>query len=166
MKLSLGKILAIVAAVLGLVSVFMIFAPYATAGEGDFKVNYTGLNVIFGTDVEVAGVKGKLFAFSIVNLLPLIFAVVGVVCAILALLGKGGKVVPIVAAVAFLVAGILYFCAVQGVTFGDAYKDAPKEKIKAMKKMLDLGAGAIVGGIFSILAAIASGVSLVFAKKD
>ncbi len=166
MKLNLSKILAVAAAVLGLIAILMMFAPMAVSESVVGKTEYTGLNTIFGAKYksEVLGqtIETEVFKFSFVNFLPLILALVGLVCSVMAILGKGGKVVSVVGAVAYLAAGIIFFCAVQGVVFAG---EPSKEMVKELKKALDLGAGAIVAGIFSVISAIASAAGCLLAKK-
>ena len=170
MKKNLGKILSGVAILLGVVAIIMLVAP-GLAPKSDYKdlgaESYSMANITFGKTFAL----GTGFGFSFLNLLTYILIVAGIVCTVVALLGKGGKIVPIVAAVLFVVAGVLYFCAQQMYTIklpdgisGDAAdkaKDAAKEQLN---EVYTLGAGAIVGGIIAILAGCAAIVP-VFLKK-
>lgn len=161
-KFGLGKILACVAAVLGLVAFFMMFAP--AAGIKDTDTAYTGANLAFGCKEFVGvGSLGKdveVFKFSFMNFLTYLLVIVGIVFAVLAFLGKLGKISAIVAAVCFLVAGIFFFCAVP--FCAPATDNA--ELAKKAKEGLSLGAGAIVGGIFAIISALASCATLFVGK--
>ena len=173
MKKNLGKIIAGVAIVLGLIAVLMIFAKaivpnsdYAKLlGDKAKDANIAGSAIAFGKKEEVLGKTVTTYmasAYILAFLLPLI----GVALAVVALLGKGGKIVPIVAAVCFLVGGIIYFLPLQTIT---PNKDAligveVADWREGLQKNFTLGAGAIVGGLFSILAACASCATL-FVKK-
>jgi hypothetical protein len=166
-KKYLDKIVAIAAIVLAIVSLCMIFAPAAT--NSDLDLSYTGANLTFGYTYETTllgtKISTKVFDFS-ANIVTLILLVVGIVALVLALLGKFTKVTPIVAAVALLVAGIFFFLMIQfcSPNTSSLSGDAKTEAIKNAKEALTLGAGAIVGGIFAILSALASA-SLLFIKK-
>ena len=170
MKKYLGKIITGVAILLGVVAIIMLVAP-GLAPKSEFKglggESYSMANITFGKEISA----GSGFAFSFPNLLTYILILAGIVCAVVALLGKGGKIVPIIATVAFVAAGVLYFCAQQmymiklpdGIP--DAVADATKDKTKEMiNEMYTLGAGAIVGGVLSIVAGAAALVPI-FLKK-
>ncbi len=161
--LTLGNILVCGAAVLGLVSLFMMFAPAIsyTAEVGAFKgtQTFTGAQITFGYTEKSEVILGQtleaqIFKFSFGNFLPYLLAVVGVVFAVLSIFFKCKYIAP-AAAVCFLVAGVLFFCAVPFTV--PAAKDATM-------KGYTLAAGAIVSGIFSIISA-ALCVVPVFIKK-
>lgn len=162
MKKNLGKILSCVAAVLALVSIFMILAPAATMkGLLGKTENLSGVDLTFGYEekgVKVLGISA--------NIVTYILLLAGIACAVLALLGKGGKISRIVSAICFLIAGVFFFCSIE---FASYYPEmdsgALKDKaVETFKETLSLGAGSIVGGILSILAAAAVAVPL-FIKK-
>lgn len=170
MKKHLGKIVAGVAILLGLVAVLLIFAPAIAPKKelaelaGDDSA-LAGSSVAFGNKNDNTAFSAYVLAFA----LPL----VGVILAIIALLGKGGKVVPIIAAVCFVVGGIFYFLPMalcqpnipkelSGVISDkSAYVKAMRD---ALKETCTVGLGAIFGGILSILAGCAS-VATLFVKK-
>ncbi len=152
----LKKVGPVVAIVLGVVAIIMLFLPAITYTAGGEKYNYSGFKVMFGYKETYAGITMEVFKFSFGNFLVLLLTVVGIVFAVLAKLGKLGKISPIVAAVAFLVAGILFFCMKSMIAGSDEVKETVKE--------FSLGAGAVIGGILSIIAAILS-VLPVFAKE-
>lgn len=155
-ELNLKTILTVVAAVLGLVAFFMMFAPALTSKLGDYK----GTEIAFGSGEKIA---------ASAYMLAYILVIIGVVASVVAVLGIGGKIVPLVAAVCLLVGGIFFFLPASlampytGELSGDA-KDKYVELFREGVKEMDLGAGAIVGGILSILGAVAVAVP-VFIKK-
>lgn len=173
MKKYLGKILTGVAILLGVVAIVMLAAP-GLAPKSDYKAlgvvgSHSMADITFGKTDSLTGTG---FGFSFLNLLTFLLVAVGVVCAIVAVLGKGGKVVPIVATVAFVAAGVLFFCAKQMYTIKlpDGVPDEVAKEVKdGAKKELNeiytLGAGAIVGGVLSILAGAAALVP-VFVKPE
>ena len=162
MKLSLGKIITCVGALLALAAIFMLFAPAATMeGLLGKTESLSGTDVTFGYEqsgVKILGVSA--------NIVTYILLVAGIACAVLALLGKGGKIVSIVSAACFVVAGVFFFCSIAFASFypemdGGAAKD---KLVEALKEKLSLGVGSIIGGILSILAAVAAAAPL-FLKK-
>lgn len=172
LKLNLSLILCGAAALLGLVAVFMLFAPNLTR-EYTFLTNsttveYSGLEVVFGKervyDYDWIQLESKPFNFSFLSFLPYILALVGVVFAVLAALGKLGKIAPIASAACFVVAAVLFFIAVPTCVLNVPDKTTA-EQISKLKENYALGAGVIVAGVFSIVAALASAATLVLKKK-
>lgn len=166
--LDLGLILSGVAALLGLVAVCMLFAP--AVGIKDSETTYTGMNVVFGYSEKVLTKDVEIFTFSFMNLLTYVLALAGIVFAVLAALGKLGVISKIVSAACFVVAGIMFFCAVVFSALGEgadavltigSVLSGGKENAK---DMLTLAFGAILGGILSILAGAAVAVPM-FLKK-
>ncbi len=159
--LTVGNILLCLAAVLGLVSVLLMFAPSITSTVEILSVkstsSFSGARVTFGyTETpENTKLSIQIFKFSFGNFLPYLLALVGIVFAVLAIFGKLGKISGFVAAGCFLIAGILFFCALAFTV--PAAKDADM-------KGYTLGAGAIVSGILSLISA-ALCVVPVFLKK-
>jgi hypothetical protein len=167
-KKYLDKIVAGVGIVLAIVALCMIFAPAAT--NSDANVSYTGANLIFGysskTTILGKTITTKVFNFS-ANFVTFILLVVGIVALVLALLGVYKKITAIVGFAALLVAGIFYFLMIQFCVpdAGSFTGDAAAEVVKTVKENLTLGAGAIVGGILSILAALCSASLVVIKSK-
>lgn len=165
-KISLALILSAVAALLGIVTIVMLAAPGITY-TADLVVTKT--TTTFSMAQLTFGNKDGGFAFSFMNFLPFLLVIAGIaLCVITAL--KGNKFTAFIAAVCFLAAGILFFCCKQLIVFdtGDLtgdLKDAAVEIAKETIKEFKLGVGAILAGILSILAAIASAGAAVLGKK-
>ena len=152
------KILFGICLLLGIVAIILLVAP-GISPKAEYKdipgaTSYSMAQITFGHKINhpILG-EVEVFKFSFPNLLTYILIVAGLACAVAALLGKGGKIVPFVAAGLLLVAGILYFCA--GKLLNLAGEDSGT---------MTIGIGSILGGIFSILAAVAAVVP-VFIKK-
>ena len=164
-KINLKMILCCVAIVFGFVAAMMLFAPALKADTLLGEQTLKGSEIAFGKKENGTGVLA-----ASVYMLPLFLALIGVVLSVLALLGKGGKIVPIVAAVCFLVAAVLFFLPKGLITpdlgklEGDARSKALENFREGIKNSYDLAAGAIVGGIFSIIAACAAATPI-FLKK-
>ncbi len=158
-KVGTSNIVLLVAALLAVVAIFMMLAPGITAtpkiGE---KTSVSGFKLMFGSE------KGHDFNF--VMFLSLIFSIVGLVGVVLALLLKG-KIGNFLAIGGFLLAGIFYFLfrAVYPMSVGDDAWKIMEALIKADAMKLSLGIGAIMAGILSILAALASAAAT-FALKN
>ncbi|MDE6597752.1 MAG: hypothetical protein K2K60_03850 [Clostridia bacterium] len=172
MKKYLGKIITGVAILLGVVAIIMLAAPGITI-KPEYQVreaeSFSMANLTFGKDVWA---KNLGLGFSFPNFLTFILVVVGIVCSIVSICGKGGKVLPIIAAVALVAAGVLFFCVQQMYTIKlpkDFTGELKQEAVKFYKKQLDtaftLGAGAIVGGVLSILAGAAALVPMFIKSK-
>ena len=99
------------------------------------------------------------------NLLTYILALAGTVLSLLNLLAKKpNKLFSLLAMVAFVVSAVFFFCTV---SFTSVNEDASKifDLFGGdIKELFKLGVGAIVGGVLSILAALASAASLVLKK--
>lgn len=165
LKKHLNKIIYAVAAVLALVAILMLFAPALKSkveGLGTIKC----FEVAFGKKESAIEVLG----FSFLYFLPFLLALIGLVLTVVACLGKGGKILPIIAAVLFVVAGILFFLPKQTFVLGSTYKDMAKEMgdagkqmltetKKALAEQLSVGFGAIFAGICSLISAVLVAVS-------
>lgn len=151
-KINLGQILAVIAALLGIVALVMLFVPQLNYNsvtgyvKGD---SLSGLKITFGYSEKDV----KILNFSIGNFLTYVFLLIGIVFTVLAVFGKLGKIAPIVAAAAFIAAGVFFFCAhaFMAVNVGELTGEAANKVIELVKNRYTLGAGAIVGGIFSLL---------------
>lgn len=147
---TLGNILLCCAAVLGLVSILLMFAPAISYTVLKETYTYSGAQVAFGYSEtsKIGNVTAQVFKFS-AYVLPYLLSLAGIVFAVLAFLGKLGKISGFVAAGCFLVAGIFYFLAVAfcAPAVGNA------DMVAELKKAYTPGAGSIVSGILSIISA-------------
>ncbi len=164
-KINLKMILCGVAGIFGFIAAMMLFAP-AIVDKTIGLVEYKGSDIAFGNEV----MGHKFFAAS-AYMLPLFLALIGVALVVVAAFGKGGKVVPIVAAVCFVGAAVCYFLPMVMATpdlgeyDGEGKSEIIKEFREGISEEFKLAAGAIVGGIFSIIAAVVAVVP-VFVCKD
>lgn len=158
-KSNLGKILGVLAAVLGIVAICMIFVE--TVKVPDTKIlgavvegaGYTGLKVAFGFEESDVGV----FAFSFMALLPYLLMIVGVVLSLLNATGKkGNKMLDFVSAILFVAAGVLCFLMPGFVVGADTVLGKIAEAVE-----YELAVGAIVSAIASIVAGVLAGVKAI-----
>ena len=133
-------LISLVAGVLALVMIFHTAVKFEMMGEAE---NYNGLTAAFGN-------KDKGFDFSILLTLAYVLPVAG---GVLAFLGakKGNKIMAYVAIACFVVGAIFLFCAVNFTQLAGVSGAIEKET----KKLFDLGIGAILAAIFSLLGAVA-----------
>ncbi len=158
-KKKISSIVSLISAALGIVALVMIFLP--AIGVKDTEKTYTGLQIVFG--YKDAGVTA--FEFSFMNLLTYLLVIAGVVFTVLGLLGKGSKFATFIAAICFLVGGIFFFFQLQFCIPNTTVSGIVSLAGKNIKKAGSLGAGSIIGGICSILAAIALGYNIACARK-
>lgn len=155
-KQSTGNLFTLIALLLSIASLIMLFLPAINVINSE--TTFKGSQVVFGYE-EVTKVLGStittsILDFSFMNLLTYILVVVGTVLLIVNILGKGNDLTDLISIVALLVAGILFFLTVN---FTMPYLDELASKITTIEEVrenYELGIGAILGGIFSILAAV------------
>jgi len=158
-KIDLGMIATLCAVVLGVIAVIMLVAPAMVYESAFGKTEYTMWEVVFGKTREAGGKTYQVMNFSFMNFLTYALAIAGIVCTVLSYLGKGGRYINFIATGAFILAGIFFFLAIEFCV--PVMEGASAEDIKEAKAMFDLGAGAIVGGICSILAGLACGYKII-----
>lgn len=156
-KSNLGKVLGIVAAILGLVAICMIFID--TIKVPDTKLlgkvvegeGYTGLEVAFGFKTDDVAV----FNFSIMALLPYLLIIAGIVFSILNA-KKKNKTLDFVTAGLFVVAAVLCFLMPNFVVCADTLLGKIAAEIE-----YEITTGAIVSAGASLIAAIVTGIKAV-----
>ncbi|MDE7265648.1 MAG: hypothetical protein K2N52_05180 [Clostridia bacterium] len=164
-KFGVGNIVACVAALFGLVALVMLFVPqlnWKSITGYDKGDPLSGLQITFGYsehDVQILN-------FSVGNFFTYLLVIVGIVFAVLAIFGKLGKIAPVISAVAFVAAGVLFFCALalMNVNVGELTGEAADKAAQLIKDRYTLGAGAIVGGVFALVSGAAMAGKL-FIKK-
>ena len=158
-KSNLGKVLGIVAAILGLVAICMIFID--TIKVPDTKLlgkvvegeGYTGLEVVFGFKTDDVAV----FDFSIMALLPYVLIIAGIVFSVVnAKSKKGNKILDFVTTGLFLVAAVLCFLMPSFVVCADTILGKIADAIE-----YDVTTGAVVAAGASLVAAVVTGVKAV-----
>lgn len=142
--LNLGKILYLVAAVLGVVAVVMMFANVVEYELLNKTVGFKGNEVVFGYTNEL---DVKTLEFSFMALLPYLLTIAGVVLTLVnAFAKKNNKILDFVSAAVLVVAGVLFFCMPNFMVFG---------KNAIISKNIDYKLA--VGAIVAAICAIASG---------
>lgn len=143
------KFAPLAAAVAAVIALIMIFLPAIVVEEE----TYSGLKVIFGyTEKESAmgiTLKVEVFAFSFMNLLTYLLVIAGGVCGVLAFMKSDKPIFTWIAAACLALAGIFFFCSVGFTVLSKDLVD-----LGATKENFKLGAGAIIGGIVSVLGAL------------
>ena len=159
-KNSVSKYTSLLAILLAIASACMIFctAIVYKVSDSSNPVNFTGMQVTFGyTANALEGITSSIkadinyFAFSFMNLLPYILLLVGIVFAVLKVVGgkNNSKMFSFVAAACFIAGGVLMFCVVPFSVLGTNELVQTFSVLK--KQYMSLGVGAIVGGVLGIL---------------
>ncbi|MBQ8429314.1 MAG: hypothetical protein IJX30_04395 [Clostridia bacterium] len=133
------KYLPLGAAAFGVIALIMVFLPSVKLEFWGVEETWNGFQTAFGHKEDGQTV----FKFSFMNCVTWALLIGGIACAVLSYMNANNKLFGYIAIVALFVAGIFFFCTVGFLNVEQEAKD-----------MLDLGAGAIIAGICSILAAI------------
>ena len=159
----LKKYAPLISAALGLIALIMLFLPAIVAGEDVIK----GTQAVFGWTEEVnvlVGVKKvEMLEFSFMNLLTYVLVIAGIALAVLAFLQKK-ELFAFIAAGCFAVAAVFFFCAIGFTVVAEGWNELAALVNGDIKAEWKLGAGAVIGGICSILA-VAAAVAPVVLKK-
>lgn len=148
------KFLPLIAAFLGFIAVLSLFLP-AIVVEDD---KFLGFTTVIGYEKKVSGRTIPLLGFSFMNLLTYLLVISGTVCAVLTYLNKGGKYAAWISVACLLLAGIFFFCVMSFATVKD------NVNAQAMKEVWEIGFGAILAGICSILGAASMAAKKFFDK--
>lgn len=159
--------LPLLAALLGVVALVMLFVPAIAIKDSD--TTYTGLQAAFGYTENVAIIGDVVHLnFSFMNLLPYILVLVGIVACVMGY--KGNKLAMFVGFVCFVVAAVFFFLSVSFCVPNEGLEDLISGigglfgEEASVKDSLTLGAGAIVAGVCSGVAALSIAASSVLKK--
>ena len=146
-----GKLFNICAVVLGIVAICMMFLTsvkvVSKLGSLTDTTTFKGTEVTFGLEYFTK--------FSFLNLLPYILVLVGVVCSIVSIVAKKNtKTYDLVSAIAFVVAGALFFVTVGFTQWESTYKTALDFAVKAGTTTVSLGIGAIIAAVVSLASGV------------
>lgn len=151
---SLKKVAPLVAVLAAIVALVMVFLP-ALVVEDE---TYNGIKAIFGHSEQVLGsLKTEILCFSIMNLLTYVLVIVGGFCAFLSAKNPKKTISSFLAAICLLAAGILFFFTVDFTVLGETLAQLGTAKDYGF----ELGVGAIIGGIVSIIGALFASVPAV-----
>ena len=168
MKVKKSQIAMLAAAVFGVVAILMLLMSgvgYTLKGADEAEKVGTGFELMFGTQ---DGMK-----FNFMMFLPFLLVIVGIVGVVLSFLLKG-KIGKFIALAAFAVAGILFFCfsAFMSMSFADqevlgkvVMTGSDLYKASTELGSYSLGVGAILAGIFSLIAAAGAALGTFLFKK-
>lgn len=148
---NISKICLALGLLLGVAAICMMFVGGVTWGN----TTYTGLQTAFGytqeTNLVLTTAKTEIFAFSFMNLLTYILALVGVVMCLLNVLAhKSNSLFAFIGAASFIVSAVFFFLAPQfsiPMLLGSSVQGSVE---------LALGIGSILGGVFSGIAGLST----------
>ena len=149
-KSNVGKLLSLIAAVLGIVAFVMMFVDTIKVPDTDLGAlgtvegeGYSGLKVAFGYKEDSVAI----FKFSIMGLLPYLLTLTAVVLTLVnAFSKKQNKMFDLVSAGALIVAGVLFFVMPNFVVCADTIVGKIAAEID-----YKLAVGAIVSAISAII---------------
>ena len=164
-KNKINIILNSIALIFAVVSICMIFTEVCGINiDGELGYVLTGLQATFGYSKQTAVLGSTVTTtytmFSFMNLLTYILLVAGVVVMLLRMFKVlKSSAVEYLAAIMFIVAGVLYFVLPNFVIYGNGWADLVELAIKADGIKTTL-IGGIIGGVSAVLAG-----AMVLAKK-
>lgn len=149
-KSNVGKLLSLIAAVLGIVAFVMMFVDTIKVPDTDLGAlgtvegeGYSGLKVAFGYKEDSVAI----FKFSIMGLLPYLLTLTAVVLTLVNTFAKkNNKIFDFVSLVAFVVAGVMFFFMPNFVVCADTIIGKIAAEID-----YKLAVGAIVSAISAII---------------
>lgn len=157
---SAGVLAGGVAALFALAAICMLFVNAVSVTVGDTVItSFTGLQVAFGysetTSVPLVGeLTTKILSFSFMNMLPYLLALGGLVVVLLNLNGNS-FLLNVISLGCFVAAAVFFFTA-------QAYVITASEAVNTYAKdNFTLAIGSILGGVFSIIAAIGAGAKII-----
>ncbi len=140
----LSLVLMGAACVFGLTAFCMIFADAISYGVGKATTTVTGLKTAFGYKEDTILGEVEILSVNALAMLAYLLPFAGI---ILALLGRNSKLFTFLSAAAFVVAGVFAF--LMATTFPATVVGSELIKLEAK-----LAIGAILSGVFSILAGL------------
>lgn len=161
---NLAKYLPFATIVLSILAFVMLFLPAIVTKEAKLDTDYSGFQLAFGYK-EMHGKEVTILSFSFMNFLTVLLPLVALVLTLLNAFGKKqNKLFTLLAAICLAVAGVLFFCSLEFTSFNEKAEDVIGRFGGNVAEAFKLGIGAILGGVFSLLGALASFASLVMNK--
>ena len=160
---NLAKYFPFATIVLSILAFVMLFLPAIVTKEAKLDTDYSGFQLAFGYK-EMHGKEVTILSFSFMNFLTVLLPLVALVLTALNSFGKKqNKLFTLLAAICLAVAGVFFFMSLNFASF-----NKPEKWVEVLwyipKDGFKLGIGAILGGVFSLLGALASFASLVMNK--
>ena len=154
------RIVGAFALVLGIVTFCMMFVDCVKFELWGVATSLTGSKIAFGYTVTqniiIGEVSATVLNFNVLAFLGFLLPLAG---GVLALLSKNGLITKIVTTGCFVAGAVLLFTIASYVsvgfaTGGEYFEDIVKPIHEALQKNASLGAGAIAGGVLSIVGAV------------
>lgn len=165
-KKKIVSYLPFVALGLAVLAIIMLFLPNIVMKE-DTDYTYSALQLAFGAEEKVMTQKIGVLAFSIIGLLKVLLPIAAAALIAWNTFGnKPDKIYTYVAAGCLALAALLFFCSVGFASIAKDYADTMKALDMEKSDVFKLGAGAVIGGIVSLLGAAATIAPVVLEKLE
>ena len=158
----LAQLLPIISVVVGIISIVMMFLPAISIK--DTETTYTGWQTAFGYTEESLFGEAVIFNFSLLLFIGFILLVAGVVLSIFHIVAPRSNFFALLAILCFVLAALCWFLQVQFLSVGDGFTVGGILNPDLMKDYMQLGVGAILGGITSAISAVVCALPI-FMKK-
>ena len=156
------QLMPVMAIVLGIISISMMFLP--AVGVTDTKTTYTGWQTAFGYTQEGIFGDAIIFNFSLILFIGFVLMVSAVVFAIFQAITPKNNSFAFLAVLCFVLATACWFLQIQFLSVGDGFTLGGILNPDLAKDAMQLGIGAILGGITSACGAVACALPI-FIKK-
>ena len=161
-KINLNLILTACAILLAVITIILLCSPGMVYRGSFYDDDKLMADLAFGN-------RDKWVGFSFLIFLPYVLLLAGIVLNIVSILGKGGKILPIIATVCYVVGGVLFFLVEQTFSANVPAYEGNKELIEFNHRWIrddyDIGLGAIFSGVLSIFSAGLTLATLFIKKK-
>ncbi len=166
---NLAKYLPFAAILLSILAFVMLFLPAIVTKEAKLDTEYTGFQLAFGYKKTIGSKEFAKLNFSFMNFLTVLLPLAALVLTALNSFGKKqNKLLTLLAAICLAVAGVFFFMSLNFASFNkpETIADVIEAGLTLYipKEAFKLGIGAILGGVFSLLGALASFASLALDK--
>jgi hypothetical protein len=160
---TLAQLLPIISVVVGILSIVMMFLPAISVKET--KTTYTGWQTAFGYTEESLFGEAIIFNFSLLLFIGFIVLVAGVVISIFNIVTPKSNGFMWLAVGCFVLAMVCWFLQIQFLSVGDGFTLSGLLNPDIAKEYMQLGVGAVLGGITSAISAVVLAVSILMKKQ-
>ncbi|MBR2023371.1 MAG: hypothetical protein IJ996_02495 [Clostridia bacterium] len=151
------QLMPVIAIVLGIISIIMMFLP--AVGIKGTEMTYTGWQTAFGYTKEGIFEEAIIFNFSLILFIGFVLMISAVVLAVFQAITPRSNFFALLAVLCFVLAMLCWFLQIQFLSVGDGFSVGG-----LLQDNMQLGIGAVLGGITSACGAVACALPI-FMKK-